>query len=357
MTPERASIHRNSLGSSSRSRNEPFWISYPDEDILDLRFSDLNLRLEGTEIEARIQQLYSELGERGLNYRPLCWLSSEWFSPYDTPGIAIPFYLAHPRLKQLEQRQTKSVEGGTKTWCMQLLRHETGHAYELAYRLTRRREWQRIFGRSSAPYPNHYSPNPLSQDYVQHLDWWYAQSHPVEDFAETFAVWLRSGTSWRRRYKNWPAIQKLEYVNDLMAELSGKSPLIHSGKPVEPLHELQQTLREHYQKKRETYGSEIDSRHDRHLKRLFAPGLAPRKFPPASTFLRRVAAKIPQSVSDWNGSETYALNMALKHMTQRCRELGLRVPRSERRMEPEAVRLLTKQTKDYLYNKKYRLAL
>ena len=48
---------------------------------------------------------------------------------------------------------------------------------------------------------------------------WYAQSHPIEDFAETFAVWLRPGSRWRSRYADWPALRKLEYVDALMQEV------------------------------------------------------------------------------------------------------------------------------------------
>ena len=41
----------------------------------------------------------------------------------------------------------------------------------------------------------------------------YAQKHPDEDWAETFAVWLEGGP-WRRRYRDWQvALAKLEYVD------------------------------------------------------------------------------------------------------------------------------------------------
>ena len=49
-----------------------------------------------------------------------------------------------------------------------------------------------------------YTPDPNSRAYVQHLDYWYAQSHPFEDYAETFAVWLRPSSRWKRRYEGWP---------------------------------------------------------------------------------------------------------------------------------------------------------
>jgi hypothetical protein len=183
----------NSKGKPLSRPAEPFWTSYSDEELLDLRLCDLDLTMEDSELGRHVQRLYDELTAHGLRLWPPCWLSGEWFSPHDKPGIAIPFYLAHPRLKRLERRQMQDVEGGTNIWFMRLLRHEAGHAYEAAYNLSRRKEWIQAFGNPARPYPDYYTPKPLSKNFVLHLDWWYAQSHPVEDFAETFAVWLSSG--------------------------------------------------------------------------------------------------------------------------------------------------------------------
>ncbi len=189
---------------------EPEWADWPDEQLLDLRMCDLDLRIEGTELEERIEALYGELRTRGLRFRPHLWLSDDWFTPDGVPGIAIPFYLAHPRLAQLELTQMLEVEGGNPEWCMRILRHETGHAIENAYLLRRRRRRQQVFGKTSEPYPDYYTPKPYSKSFVLHLDSWYAQSHPDEDFAETFAVWLNPSSMWRDRYASWPALRKLE---------------------------------------------------------------------------------------------------------------------------------------------------
>ena len=79
------------------------------------------------------------------------------------------------------------------------------------------RSWRATFGKASRPYPDIYRPRPASRDFVLHLGHWYAQSHPTEDFAETFAVWLQPRARWRREYQGWPALRKLEYVDELMA--------------------------------------------------------------------------------------------------------------------------------------------
>ena len=231
-------------------RRKYAWETLSDEQLLKRRLSSLRVTVKGTWLEDCVSSLHEELEERGIRLRPHAWISSEWFSPHSTPGIAIPFYLAHPRLMKLEKKMMLDVEGGTWSECMAILRHEAGHTVQQAYQLHRRRRWQQLFGLSSKRYPLYYRPNPASRRYVQHLRLWYAQSHPVEDFAETFAVWLRPRSNWRTRYAGWPALKKLEYVDELMDEIAGKRPLLTSRERVDPLHELSETLGSHYQKNR-----------------------------------------------------------------------------------------------------------
>ena len=230
-------------------RRKYAWEKLSDEQLLKRRLSSLRVTVEGTWLEDCLNSLHEELEERGIRLRPHAWISSEWFSPDNTPGIAIPFYLAHPRLMKLEKKMMLDVEGGTWSECMAILRHEAGHTMQHAYQLQRRRRWQQLFGPSSKRYPRYYRPNPASRRYVQHLRLWYAQSHPDEDFAETFAVWLRPRSNWRTRYAGWPALKKLEYVDELMDEIAGKRPLVTERERVDPLHELSQTLADHYKKK------------------------------------------------------------------------------------------------------------
>ena len=218
------------------------WASLPDEQLLQLRLRDLKVKVEGTWLEDCLKALHEELKERDLRVRPHAWISSEWFSPDSTPGIAFPFFLAHPRLMQLEKKKIFDVEGGTWSECMGILRHEAGHVVQHAYQLHRRRRWQQLFGPSSRRYPRYYQPNPASRNFVQHLRLWYAQSHPDEDFAETFAVWLRPRSNWRARYAGWPVLKKLEYVDELMGEIARQRPLLTRRERVEPLSQLTDTL-------------------------------------------------------------------------------------------------------------------
>src|SRR5881398_2937041 len=227
----------------------PDWPSQSDEDLLERRISTLGLRLEGTVVEPMIRQLYDELSAQGLVFHPPCYVGDEWFVPIGIPAIFIPFFLVHDRLRALERTMMLEVEGGTKEWFMQLMRHEAGHAYTYAYQLTRKKMWRQIFGPTSRDEtPDTYRPRPFSRSYVVHLEDWYAQSHPDEDFAETFAVWLTPELDWRKNYAGWPALRKMEYIDAVMRELSRLSPnvpaLTEDDLPVEMMH---WTVGEHYE--------------------------------------------------------------------------------------------------------------
>ena len=326
------------------------WASLSDSELLELRLKDLKVSLSGTWLERCLADLYGELNERGLRIRPHAWISNEWFSPDDTPGIAIPFYLSHPRLMRLERKMIIDVEGGTVPECMRILRHEAGHVLQVSYQLHRRRRWQELFGPSSTRYPRYYRPNPASRRYVYHLPLWYAQSHPDEDFAETFAVWLTPRSSWRKRYAGWPALKKLEYVDELMTEIATKKPAVTRRLRVEPLSQLTQTLAEHYEKKRAHYAIDYPKIYDRDLRRIFSDDPRHRRSLAASAFLRRNRAKIRQVVSKWTGEYQLTLDSVFDDMIGRCRELKLRAVGSERQLRMEFIVLLTAKTVHSLYS-------
>src|SRR5215475_3504943 len=248
------------------------WEHWPDDKLLGLRLCDLGLRIRDSVLMARIQELNRELRAQGIrHFRPFFWLSDDWYTPDGVPGVAIPFYLAHPRLVRLEFAQMLEVEGGTPEWCMRILRHETGHAIDNAYRLRRKRKRHELFGKSSKPYPDHYTPKPYSKSFVKHLDMWYAQSHPDEDFAETFAVWLDPDSTWRDRYGDWPALKKLEYIDRLMRAISGTPAPVTSTAQLDPLSRLDKTLGQHYAKKLQRYGLDATEKfYDVDLRRVFS---------------------------------------------------------------------------------------
>ncbi len=328
-----------------------------DEQLLNIRFCDLPLKIEGTPLALRITRLYQELEKRGLRFKPHTWLSEEWFSPDEIPGFAFPFYLAHPRLAKLERQQMLEVEGGTEKECLRIMRHETGHAIDNAFQLHGRRRYRELFGAFLQAYPDWYQPQPHSRDFVFHLPAWYAQSHPAEDFAETFAVWLTPGSRWRKAYKDWPALRKLEFVDEVMRELAGRDAPNRRRERVEDLSELEITLGEHYQKKRAHYSFHYPSDYDQQLLRIFSA--EPRYQPAMSAvnFLRRFRRELYKEVAEGTGVHTYAVDQMIQHLMNRCRELKLRLCLTEEHTRQKLLVLLTVQTMTGIYSGYHRIAL
>ncbi len=333
------------------------WARYTDAKLLQIRLKDLKVSLERTWVMRCVNDLYAELEARNLRIRPRIWISDEWFSPVGTPGIAVPFYLAHPRLKRLERTQIIDVEGGTVSECMQILRHEAGHVLQHSYNLHRRRRWQQLFGHSTKKYPEHYRPNPASKRYVQHLRLWYAQSHPDEDFAETFAVWLTPGSAWRKRYAGMPALKKLAYVDELMKELAGQPPALKRGPMVDPISTFTKTLGEHYEKKKKIYTIEAPKIYDKDLLRIFSDSSRSRRAPPASAFIRSHRKHLREVAFKWTGEHQLTLSSILDDMIARCRELKLRAVGPQRKLLEDFTVLFTAQAVRSVYNPSRRMWL
>ena len=338
--------------------SEPDWASWPDDKLLDLRICDLKVTIEGSALEPRLTELRTEFADRGLSsFDPHFWLSAEWFSPDGVPGVAIPFYLSHPRLEKLERAQMLEVEGGTPAWCMKILRHEAGHAIDNAYRLRARLRRQRVFGPSYIQYPDYYTPKPYSKSYVLHLDSWYAQSHPDEDFAETFAVWLTPDADWKSRYADWPALKKLEYMNALMGELAGKPMVVRSRRRVEPIQSIRKTLRAHYDRKRRHYGLLHPHFYDRDLRKLFSDSPEFETHMKAARFIARIRREARRLVAEWTGEYQYTIDQVIEDMIRRTNELNLRLREPEEQAKLDFIILLTVQTMNYLHSGRHRVAL
>jgi hypothetical protein len=296
-----------------------------DDELLQMRICDLKLRISGTELESRIQTFYSELAAKGISFKPVCYLGDEWFCPEGCATIAIPFYLVHPRLKRLEEKMMMEVEGGTETWCMSLLRHEMGHVLNHAYLLEKDTRWQKLFGPPSLEYSESFRARPYSKRFVRHLEGWYAQSHPEEDFAETVAIWLTPDLDWKQQYKDWKALDKLEYVDSLMDKLAGQPPLVFSKTKMSEASRLRSRLALYYKRRRRTYAQEFPDFFDADLKTLFIDSSASPNTERAATFLRRSNKLILNAVSTWTGEPKFTLNRLLRALTDRCAELDLRL--------------------------------
>ncbi len=332
------------------------WASLPEDQLLDLRMADLPLTIEGTLAE-RIAQLREELAARDLQFPLHFYLSDEWFTPDGATAIAVPFYLAHPRLEKLEETQMLEVEGGEHEWCMRILRHEAGHAIDNAFRLRLRRQRRRVFGLPSEPYPEFYTPKPYSKSYVMHLDAWYAQSHPDEDFAETFALWLTPNSEWRQRYAGWPAFKKLEYMDTLMRSLHRTGARVDNAEEIDALPKLRKTLRQHYRNKRRHYGLDYPNFYDRDLRRLFSDAPEFSDNITAAQFISRYRRATRRVVAEWTGIYQYTIDQVLEDMISRSRELKLRLAVPEDHARQEFTVLLTVQAMNYLHSGGHRLFL
>ncbi len=212
------------------------------------RINELRLTIKGTHLEALISQLHREMEKSGISFKPDAYLTDGWGCPNRVPVIGIPFYLADPTLsRQISQLLGTRVEDDAGL--MALLRHEAGHTFNYAYHLYRKPRWRTLFGRFSNPYPDSYTPIPFSPNYVIHLSGWYAQRHPDDDFAETFAVWLTPESEWRRRYSNTPALAKLLYIEEMVHKYGRQPPKVTSGKLDVPVEEMTLTLKEWIQRR------------------------------------------------------------------------------------------------------------
>jgi hypothetical protein len=297
----------------------------PEEQLLDTRICDLPVRIEGTWLEERVAQLHRELEAKGILFRPDCYLADEWLTPEDDPVIGIPFYLAHPRLVALEKKMMLEAEGETVDWCMKLLRHEAGHAISYAYRLHHKRNWQKVFGKSSQPYEETYRFRPHSKSFVRHLDNYYAQYHPDEDFVETFAVWLTPELDWRKQYKGWKgALDKLNFVDALMQSIAGKPPTVKTGRQYWKVTSIRSTLRRFYKKRREAEAEKFPDFYDEKLKRMFIEGQPETdKRHSVARLLQAHRKTLLSTVAGMTGERRFMVNEVFKAIYQRSRTLRL----------------------------------
>jgi hypothetical protein len=226
---------------------------------------------------------------------------------------------------RLERLQMLEVEGAGEAECRRIQRHEAGHVLDDAYLSHQRPRYRELFGNPTRPYPSSYKPKPESRDYVINLAGWYAQGHPVEDFAETFAVWLNPYLDWRSDYQFWPALRKLEYVDELMRKIAGVPPTVSGRAEIEPLATLTHTLREHYAKKRAYFAWEWPADYDAGLRRIFSDQLNDAAAPTATHFLRRYRSQLRARIAEGTGVHAYALDQLLRQLIARSQRLDLRV--------------------------------
>jgi hypothetical protein len=293
--------------------------------LLERPIRELGLKLEGSPLERYVEELYTELEACGLHrFRPACYLTDEWGCPSGQPVIGIPFYLADPRLAALEQAMN-DIEDEHEI--MMYLRHEAGHAFNYAYELYKTAEWRALFGPFRRPYREDYRPQPFSRDFVRHIAGWYAQKHPDEDFAETFAVWLTPDSDWRQRYAGWGALRKLEYVERVTAALADAKPRRPSGRTDLTVEEMDTTLAEFYSRQAESETEAVAALPlDTDLAQIFPRrGATGPDARPAAELVAANRRVLLDAVAHWTGMRRPLAKALVERVRSRTAELGLTV--------------------------------
>ena len=292
--------------------------------LLSRQISELGLAIPGTRVERMVEQLYRELEAKNLRFKPPVYLSDQWGCPDGVPLIGVPFYLADPRLERIEDDFAEGIESDQES--MRFLRHEAGHAFNYAYRLYDRPDWRQTFGPYSRPYRERYKADPFSHDYVRHILGWYAQKHPDEDFAESFAVWLTPDLDWRKAYEGWPALAKLEYVDRVMSDVADDAPEIPI--PTEddlPVTAMRYSVADHYQSLSENIPVRDSAIFDGDLRNIFAAEMESPAGQPAEEFLKSHRREIAGRISYWTGESPSSVRQLIDMLTDRARRLGLKV--------------------------------
>lgn len=307
---------------------------------------DLGLKIEGTPLEGAIEEFRRELEAAGFHkLKPHFYLATDWVVHNDTIAIGIPFYLARSDLIELHAEQDGHLEGIGRAALLRYLRHEMGHVVNYAYQLYDREDWVRLFGSMTQPYEDEYHPEPFSRRFVVHLPGWYAQKHPDEDWAETFAVWFTPGSDWRSTYAGWPvALEKLRYCDQVMNELRDSEPLVTDLDLDWDVSNLDYSLAEHYQEWIVPQDDLDLPGLDGALRSIFEDLGEPEDSTtqarrlPASELLRRWERELMADVFRWTGHFPERTRALLRYLAQRATELQQVYPEDR---EPRALLALS----------------
>jgi hypothetical protein len=321
------------------------------QNLLGRKLCEMPLAIPGSHLEAGVNRLYDELDKAGITFRPGTYLSDSWGCPSEVPIIGIPFYLADA---EVYQAVNEFIEPNPwdNSEIIKYLRHECGHAMNYAYLWHEEPEWEKSFGPYEKTYKDNYKSIPFDTHFVRHSDGWYAQKHPDEDFAETFAVWLAPDSNWREVYKRTPALFKLEYIDSAVGKFAGKAPEVTGGDLDRPLSELDVTLLEwcRLQQRQGRKKIVLPGIIDEDLRRLFPD----KEGSPAADFIEANNRELVRAVHDWTGIGHYLLYSLTRELTKRVKSLGLKVESgksSERLMNASA--FVSTLAMNYQYQNKF----
>jgi hypothetical protein len=259
----------------------------------------------------------------GLTFRPYYWLSDEWFTPDGVPGIAIPFYLGHPRLAKLEFAQMLEVEGRRPRRVHADSPARVGHAIDNRLRAAAAAAAATACSVTRGiEYPEYYTPKPYSKSYVQHLDHWYAQSHPDEDFARDVRRLARPELHVGEPLRRLAGAAEAGVHGSPDAELARARPRVSSKRRMDPLPRLKKTLGEHYGRSASTTGSITRFLRQRSRQSVLER-TGVREESVAARFVRRIRREVRSTVASFTDSYQYTIDQLIETIIDRCRELNL----------------------------------
>lgn len=322
---------------------------------------DLHLTIAGTRLEPLIARFQEELRQAGIaRVSPRFYLSTEWGVPFGTVAIAVPFYLARPDLTELHAERVGHIEGFNPADILRYLRHEMGHVVNYAYGLFEQEDWVKTFGSITQPYVEDYRPKPFSRRYVRHLPGWYAQKHPDEDWAETFAVWVTPGIDWHAEYGSWPtALAKLNYCDRKMANLADQEPKVTADDLDEDVGQIGYSL-DHFYGGTAADDEEFPPGLDGALKAIFEdlgdpevePSNAPRQS--ASKLIHRIERDLLANVYRWTGHFPERTRLLVRHLAKRAEQLQQVYPEgSEPAVIVAVTTLVTALAMNYVHSGNY----
>ncbi|OGP68213.1 MAG: hypothetical protein A2170_14490 [Deltaproteobacteria bacterium RBG_13_53_10] len=319
---------------------------------LTMRICDLELDVSES-MAPWFKRLKKELKQRRIGFWPDFYFGDEWGCVNKKISISIPFYLATPELKLLEGDIPTNEE------IMKTLRHETGHAINYSYKLWQRKKWKATFGDFNKRYLDGYlyKVNPWSKSYVKHLHYFgdphYAQKHPDEDWAETFATWLDPRSHWKLKYRNWPnALEKLSCVDTLMEEIAGNG-LSNGGPKQEGVYVgIEDTVSEWWGLNGEMLDQEVQE-YLKDMNEIFVKPIdGKQRLLPAWKLIRKYARLLTERVSLWiSGSNKHTVRKNLRRWEAICKNESLGyLPEEEERVLVELTTLLTYHVVDGVHN-------
>lgn len=272
------------------------------------------------------ERLLLELKAKGLNFIPTIWVATEWSCPVGSRGFGIPFYILNPKLSSIERATMGSCEANAKSMIMKLLRHECGHAIDNAFRLRGNPERVKLFGKASDPYPTSYFPCSDPNSFVRHLPDYYAQAHPDEDWAETFAVWLDPKSNWRKKYSPYPkALEKLEFVQRIMSKIKNQKPKWGVTGPIDDISKSNETLDSYYSEKLRCF--RINTR--KNFFAYMAPIFSTDHGVSAAQYLRRNRQIIAKKIAYKTSLRPYVVERLVEELIADCRLQNHRISDSD----------------------------